>query len=146
MESDFVAFPFIIGKAIYKKGKFTQGFWRFAGFPCIDSWIQAQTWESMHRLGRFAGFPCIDSGFQAQTWESMWGFACLCPVACIDSWIQAQTSTIFKYSSTHDSHHAVVRNGVFIPLVYDAPLNYSPFISQPYSIPLRLYNYQIFAD
>ena len=50
MESDFVAFPFIIGKAIYKKGKFTQGFWRFAGF---------------------------------------------------------------KYSSTHDSHHAVVRNGVF---------------------------------
>ena len=121
MESDFVAFPFIIGKAIYKKGKFTQGFWRFAGFPCIDSGFQAQTWESMHRLGRFAGFPCIDSGFQAQT------------------------STIFKYSSTHDSHHAVVRNGVFIPLVYDAPLNYSPFISQPYSIPLRLYNYQIFA-
>ena len=98
MESDFVAFPFIIGKAIYKKGKFTQGFWRFAGFPCIDS------------------------GFQAQT------------------------STIFKYSSTHDSHHAVIRNGVFIPFVYDAPLNYSPFISQPYSIPLRLYNYQIFAD
>ena len=37
MESDFVAFPFIIGKSIYKKGKFTQGFWRFAGFPCIDS-------------------------------------------------------------------------------------------------------------
>lgn len=37
MESDFVAFLFIIGKAIYKKGKFTQGFWRFAGFPCIDS-------------------------------------------------------------------------------------------------------------
>ena len=61
MESDFVAFLFIIGKAIYKKGKFTQGFWRFAGFPCIDS------------------------GFQAQTWESMQGFACLCPVACIDS-------------------------------------------------------------
>ena len=146
MESDFVAFPFIIGKAIYKKGKFTQGFWRFAGFPCIDSGFQAQTWESMHRLGRFAGFPCIDSGFQAQTWESMWGFACLCPVACIDSGFQAQTSTIFKYSSTHDSHHAVVRNGVFIPLVYDAPLNYSPFISQPYSIPLRLYNYQILAD
>ena len=85
MESDFVAFLFIIGKAIYKKGKFTQGFWRFAGFPCIDSGFQAQTWESMHRLGRFAGFPCIDSGFQAQTWESMWGFACLCPVACIDS-------------------------------------------------------------
>ena len=47
MESDFVAFPFIIGKAIYKKGKFTQGFWRFAGFPCIDSGFQAQTWESM---------------------------------------------------------------------------------------------------
>ena len=37
MESDFVVFLFIIGKAIYKKGKFTQGFWRFAGFPCIDS-------------------------------------------------------------------------------------------------------------
>ena len=89
MESDFVAFPFIIGKAIYKKGKFTQGFWRFAGFPCIDSGFQAQTWESMHRFKRFPGFPCIDSGFQAQT------------------------STIFKYSSTHDSHHAVVRNGVF---------------------------------
>ena len=85
MESDFVAFLFIIGKAIYKKGKFTQGFWRFPGFPCIDSGFQAQTWESMHRFKRFPGFPCIDSGFQAQTWESMHRLGRFAGFPCIDS-------------------------------------------------------------
>ena len=64
MESDFVAFPFIIGKAIYKKGKFTQGFWRFAGFPCIDSGFQAQNRESMQRSGTISGFHAVILDFR----------------------------------------------------------------------------------